>query len=50
MLDIENDYIQLYEIVSVQKKNEVLLNWIKNIEKNIFIKINDNLGCSNLNF
>ena len=48
LLDVEKDYIQLYEIVLSQKKNEELIEWIKMKEKNIFIKVNNNLGCENI--
>ena len=48
ILDVEKDYIQLYEIVLSQKKNEELIEWIKMKEKDIFIKVNNNLGCENI--
>ena len=35
------------EILS-QKKNEELIEWIKIKEKDIFIKVNNNLGCENI--
>ena len=48
VLDLEQDYVQLYEVVSSQKKNEKLLEWIKSKKKDFFIKINNNLGCNQL--